>query len=201
MSLSSHRGIIKAKTRIRIPLGAQKYLSLSSHRGIIKAKTRIPTRGMIFEFLRPAGALRVGAQKYLSFSSHRGIIKAKTRIPAGGMIFEFLRPAGALRLGGYKYSWYLASSIQCLVNKLVLAAHILTLRLACFTRSQSLCGRVRNDRNLEIRHGFQGIVNSELINPSLWMFLRSEGLIIYLLLRAPTAFYGSTRLPGGAKQL
>ena len=35
------RGPLKAKTRIRIPLGAQKYLSLSSHRGIIKAKTRI----------------------------------------------------------------------------------------------------------------------------------------------------------------
>src|SRR3989304_3869150 len=59
------RGPLKAKTRIRIPLGAQKYLSLSSHRGIIKAKTRIPTRGMIFEFLRPAGALRVGAQLFL----------------------------------------------------------------------------------------------------------------------------------------
>ena len=48
------RGPLKAKTRIRIPLGAQQ-----------GSKTRIPTRGMIFEFLRPAGAPRVGAQLFL----------------------------------------------------------------------------------------------------------------------------------------
>ena len=115
------RGPLKAKTRIRIPLGAQKYLSLSSHRGIIKAKTRIripPPNGC---------AARGGTKIFVPLIPSRDTQGQN----------EDSNSSAQRCAWGYKYSWYLASSIQCLVYKLVRAAHVLTLRSVCFATSKS----------------------------------------------------------------